>query len=62
MFRFEDLRNTRVWQEAREEGENFLKVKLIHQWLAEGKSAKEIAQLLDIPIRKVRELAKNSSS
>ena len=48
MFRFEDLRNTRVWQEAHEEGLEegaiLVKVKLIHMWQSEGKSAKEIAQ------------------
>jgi predicted transposase/invertase (TIGR01784 family) len=59
MFHLADIRNTRVWQEAEEEGRILEKKELVDKWLAKGMSAKKIAELLEIPVRDVRRLAKD---
>jgi predicted transposase/invertase (TIGR01784 family) len=71
MFQLEDLRKTRVWQEAhdegrevgrevgREEGRVERSEELVHKWLAKGMPVKEIAALLDISVQEVRRLSKN---
>jgi predicted transposase/invertase (TIGR01784 family) len=74
MFELTDIRKTRVWQEAVEEGmalgeakgeakgkaEGMLLVQQewVRKWLAKGMTAKEIAALLDITVQQVRRLAK----
>ena len=58
MFHLHDLRKSRVWQEAHEEGEQMRNQKLVHRWRAEGKSLKEIAELLGLPVPEVRRLAR----
>ena len=62
MFQLHDIRKSKVWQEAHETGieKGIVRVKqqLVHNWLAEGKSAKEIAKLLAISMREVNQLAK----
>ena len=55
MFQLEDLRKTRVWQEAREEERE----QLVQKWLAKGKTVKEIAELLDTTVQEVRRLSKS---
>jgi predicted transposase/invertase (TIGR01784 family) len=74
MFELEDLRKTRVWQEAceeglekglekgREQGQTLEKKKLIRNLIARGTKAKEIAAILEISLREVRRLAKDSKS
>jgi transposase len=59
MFRLANLRETRVWQEAHEEGKADAERKLIERWLGEGKSHKEIAGLLGVSLSEVRRLAKS---
>jgi predicted transposase/invertase (TIGR01784 family) len=60
MFHLEDLRKTRVWQEAHEEGiekgSADTQRKLIEKWLAEGRSYPEIGKLLGVSVREVRRL------
>jgi predicted transposase/invertase (TIGR01784 family) len=63
MFQLEDLRKTRVWQEALEEGRQEGREKrteeLVHKWLAKGMAIKDIAALLDTSVQEVRRLSKN---
>jgi predicted transposase/invertase (TIGR01784 family) len=63
MFHLEDLRKTRVWQEAheegREQGREQGREELVHKWLAKGMALKEIAALLDTSVQEVRRLSKN---
>jgi len=66
MFQLEDLRKTRVWKEAHEEGleqgleqgQTLAKKEWVRKWLAKGLAAKEIAALLEISAQEVRRLAK----
>ncbi len=70
MFKLHDIRKTKVWQEAREEGleegiekgrEEGLslgKQQFIKQLQSKGHSLKEISQLLDLTVAEVRRLAK----
>jgi len=60
MFQLDDLRKTRVWQEAHEEGEASERQRLIRKWRSEGRTIKQIAEELDIPVADVRRLARNS--
>lgn len=77
MFQLHDLRKSRVWQEAHEEGiEKGLKKglekgreegmekgktktqqELVQRLVAKGKPLKEIAELLELPLARVRRLA-----
>ena len=73
MFELEDLRKSRVWQEAheegrqegrqegreegREEGQTLAKKDMIHTLLAKGLTHKEIAGLLNLSVQEVRRLA-----
>jgi predicted transposase/invertase (TIGR01784 family) len=71
MFELADLRKTKVWQEARDEGleegqqkgreqgETLMLQKIIRTMRSKGKSVKDIAEELDIPVAEVRRLAKN---
>jgi predicted transposase/invertase (TIGR01784 family) len=78
MFQLEDLRKTRVWQEALEEGleqgleqglergleqgRTLEKKRLVRKWLDKGMATKEIAALLEISVPEVRRLAKDRAS
>ena len=65
-----DLHDTRAWREAFEQGFEigvkigiqvgmmFYKKELVRKWLAKGMPAKEIADIMDIPTKEVRRLAK----
>ena len=67
MFQLEDLRKTRVWREAHEEGREQGREErseerseeLVYKWLAKGMAIKEIAALLDTSVQEVRRLSKN---
>jgi predicted transposase YdaD len=59
MFQLHDLRKTRVWQEALDEGQALLKRKLLKKYLAMGIPAERVAQLLEMHIDDVRRQAKN---
>jgi predicted transposase YdaD len=62
MFHLSDLKETKawkqIWQEGREEGRTKERQENVQRWLAEGKSEKEIAELLNMSVREVRRLAK----
>jgi predicted transposase/invertase (TIGR01784 family) len=77
MFHLADIRKTAVWKEAHEEGveegvekgiekgiekgETRTKKELVGKWLAKGRSVKEIAELMEIPVKEVRRFAKDSA-
>jgi predicted transposase YdaD len=62
MFKLHDLRKTRVWQDAFEEGRQEGRIIANQQFFsylkANGLSPKEIAQLLGISLSEVRSLSK----
>ena len=58
MFHLHDLRKTRVWQEAVEEGREETRQDFVQKLLSNGMSIKEISALLEIPLPEVRRLAK----
>lgn len=64
MFQLHDLRESKVWQEAHDEGKDegieLMKKRLVDRWLANGKTIKEIADLLEIPPAQVRRLAQRA--
>ena len=69
MFKLHDIRKTRVWQEAHEEGieqgiekgiekgRTLEKRQLVARLQANGQTLKKIAQLLEISMTEVRRLA-----
>ena len=65
MFQLTDIRKTAVWQEAREEGlaegNALANERLVRNGLAKGMSVHEIADLLEIPLKEARRLAKAAS-
>ena len=61
MFKLANIRDTAVWKEAHEEGKEETQRNVVRKLVAKGKSAKEIADLLDLPLRDVRRLAKAAS-
>ncbi len=66
MFKLHDIRKTRVWQEAREEGIDegiekgraLEKKQLVERLHANGQTLKEIAQLLGLSVTEVRRLTR----
>jgi predicted transposase/invertase (TIGR01784 family) len=66
-----DIRKTRVWQEAfeegreegrrdlREEGRREMREQVVQKLLAKGMPTKQIADLLDISVHEVRRLSRN---
>ncbi len=60
MFKLHDIRKTRVWQEAveegREEGRAFERRQLVKRLRANGQSMKAIAELMGISVTAVRRL------
>jgi predicted transposase/invertase (TIGR01784 family) len=64
MFQLHDLRESKVWQEAHEtgveEGQARKQRELILKCLAKGMSVREVANLLEIPLKDVRRLAKEN--
>jgi predicted transposase/invertase (TIGR01784 family) len=61
MFQLHDLRKSRVWQEAHDEGMEKGMVQaqqeFVQRLIAKGKPLKEIAELLELPLAQVRRLA-----
>jgi predicted transposase/invertase (TIGR01784 family) len=66
MFKLADIRKSRVWQEAHDEGKEeggvLKQEEFIRRLTAKGKKPKEIAELLDIPIADVRRIAKKGDA
>jgi predicted transposase/invertase (TIGR01784 family) len=62
MFQLQDIRKSKVWQEAREsgreEGRILERMETIRKCLAKGMSAKEIAEFMEISLAEARKLAK----
>ena len=48
-------------EKGKAEGEALTKQDLVRKWLAKGKSAQEIAELLDVPLKDARRLVKSVS-
>jgi predicted transposase/invertase (TIGR01784 family) len=56
-FKLHDIRESKVWKEACEEGKSENQRELIAKWLGKGMTEKQIAELLDISVAQVRRLA-----
>ena len=65
MFQFAELRDTRVWKDAQEEGieigEERIKRQLVKRLKSKGKTLKEISELFEIPVAEVRRLVKEEN-
>ena len=58
MFHLQDIRKSKVWQEAHEEGKTLAQNDMVQKCLAKRMSVREIADLMGIPQKEVRRLAK----
>lgn len=58
MFTLSDLKQTRVYQEAKEEG----KLEAVSRLLALGLSVEQIAEALELDVKAVREAAQEQSA
>ncbi len=56
-FKLHGIRNSKVWKEANEEGKTENKRELIQKWTAKGMTEKQIAELLEVSVAEVRQLA-----
>src|SRR5260370_20934071 len=61
-FKLHDIRESKVWKEAHEEGAATGLKTIIDTLLGKGKTLEEIAELLDIPLGKVRRVANDLST
>ncbi|MBI3821159.1 MAG: hypothetical protein HY289_00595 [Planctomycetes bacterium] len=61
MFQLTDIRKTAVWKEAQEEAETRARKPMVRNCLSKGMSVKQIADLMEIPVKEVRRLAKNTA-
>lgn len=59
MFGLSELKQTRIYQEAVEEGKQEAKLELIPRLLARGLSVEQIAEDLGLSIEEVRQAAQN---
>jgi predicted transposase/invertase (TIGR01784 family) len=59
-FKLHDLRESKVWKEAYEEGADANARDFVESLLAKGKTHKEVAELLNIPVEKVERLTKEN--
>jgi predicted transposase/invertase (TIGR01784 family) len=61
----QDIRKSKVWQEAHEtgieKGESRVKKDIVKKGLAKGMSVKEIAEFMEVPVKEVRRLAKDAA-
>jgi predicted transposase/invertase (TIGR01784 family) len=62
MFGLSELKQTRVYQEAIEEGEQKAKLEAVPKLLALGLTPEQIAQALDLDIAQVQQAAQQTSS
>ena len=60
-FQLHDIRESKVWQEAAEEGDTRRLKRTIDTLLSKRKTFEEIAELLDIPVDEIRKVADNHS-
>lgn len=59
VFEFSDLKQTRVYREAKEEGKIEGRLECVPQLLALGLTLEQIAQVFDLSAEQVREAAQN---
>ncbi len=62
MFGLSELKQTRIYQEAVEEGRQEAKLEIVSRLLAFGLTTEQIAQALDLSIEEVRRVAQNQQS
>lgn len=62
MFELSELKQTRVYQEALEEGERLGKLKAVPAMLSVGLSIEQIAEALDLSVEEVRQATQQPSS
>ena len=60
-FKLHDLRESKVWKEAHDEGDTERLKKTIDTLVRKGKTFEEIADLLDIPVTDIRRVVDNHS-
>ena len=58
-FKLHDIRESKVWKEAYEEGKAAKRKELIEKWSAKEMALEQIAELLGIPIEEVQRLSKS---
>lgn len=61
MFELSDLKQTRVYQEALQEGKQEGKLELVPQLLELGLSVEQVAKALRLSVEQVRQAAKKSA-
>lgn len=65
LFQLQDIRKSKVWQEAHETGIEKGRAEtvlgLVRNFLVKGMSIKEIAELLNLSLKEVRKFAKNGA-
>ncbi|MBD2438736.1 hypothetical protein [Nostoc sp. FACHB-110] len=61
MFGLSEFKQTRVYQEAKQEGRVEAKLESVPQLLALGLTVEQIAQALDLDIAQVQQAAKQTS-
>jgi predicted transposase/invertase (TIGR01784 family) len=66
MFQLHDIKKSKVWQEAHESGIQVgaeqQREDLIHKWIAEGRAEKLIAELMGMPLKEVRRIARRKQT
>jgi predicted transposase/invertase (TIGR01784 family) len=62
MFELSDLKQTRVYREAVQEGEQKAKLEAAPRFLALGLSVEQVAEALGLSVEEVRQAAQNQSS
>ncbi|MDZ7963303.1 MAG: hypothetical protein RMY34_36550 [Aulosira sp. DedQUE10] len=60
MFSLSELKQTRVYQEAREEGKQEAKLEAVTKLLAMGLTVEQIAQALDLDVAEVQQVAQQT--
>jgi predicted transposase YdaD len=56
-FKTHDIRESKVWKEAVEEGDTRRLKQIVDTLAGKGKTHEEIAELLDVPLNEIRRLA-----
>jgi hypothetical protein len=60
MFQLHDIKKSKFWQQVRQIGVEENQQDVIRKCLTKGMSAKEVAELLEIPLKEVRRIAKEA--
>ena len=62
MFHLHDIKKSKFWQEAHQSGVEEHQEDVFRKCLAKGMSAKEVADLFEIPLKEIRRIAKEAQS